>query len=126
MAGEPVDRILIVDDNADLRLTMKLLLESEGYRVELAANGREALQVQRERPARILVTDLFMPEADGLETIQRFRTDYPEMPIIVISGGGSAPAMKTDHLAVAKELGVCATLRKPFAPEALIALLRGL
>jgi CheY-like chemotaxis protein len=116
-------RVLVVDDNADMRLTARLLLESEGYVVEVAANGGEALRIQRERPAQILVTDLFMPDVDGLETVQRFRAEYPGVPIIVISGGGSKLPAKADHLAVARELGVH-TLRKPFPPQALIDALR--
>src|SRR4051812_27181181 len=106
-------RILVVDDNEDMRLTMKLLLEHEGYQVELAANGREALDVQRVRPARVLVTDLFMPDADGFETIERFRKEFPEVGIIAMSGGGSSPVLRTDHLPVANEIGAHATLRKP-------------
>ncbi|HEV7477971.1 MAG TPA: response regulator [Burkholderiales bacterium] len=109
----------MVDDNADMRLAAKLLLESEGYVVELAKNGGDALRIQRERPVQILVTDLFMPDVDGLETVQRFRAEYPDMPIIVISGGGSKLPAKADHLAVARELGVH-TLRKPFPPQALL------
>jgi CheY-like chemotaxis protein len=116
-------RVLVVDDNPDMRLSAKLLLESEGYVVQVARNGEEALRVQRERPSQILVTDLYMPEVDGLETVQRFRKAYPEMPIIVISGGGSKGAAKADHLSVARELGV-RTLRKPFDPQALIEALR--
>ena len=115
-------RVLVVDDNPDARLMVKLMLEIEGYRVQTAANGREALEVQRERPSQILITDLFMPEADGLETVMRFRADYPDMPVIVISGGGSRP-MKTDHLAVARELGV-RTIRKPFSTDELVQALR--
>src|SRR5262245_9738202 len=115
-------RVLVVDDNADTRLMVKLLLETEGYRVETAANGREALEVQRSRPSQILVTDLFMPEADGLETLQRFRTDWPDMPVIIMSGGGRL-SMKTDHLAVARELGV-RTLRKPVSAEQLLDALK--
>jgi len=116
-------RVLVVDDNADMRLAAKLLLESEGYVVELAKNGEEAMRVQRERPSQILVTDLFMPDVDGLETVLQFRAAYPGMPIIVISGGGSILYPKADHLAVARELGVL-TLRKPFEPKALIDALR--
>jgi len=116
-------RVLVVDDNADTRLTLQLLLEAEGYRVETAANGRQALAVQRERPSQILITDLFMPEADGLEILQRWRVEYPEMPVIVISGGGSRQGMKTDHLTVARELGA-RTLRKPFSGEELLEALR--
>ena len=117
-------RVLVVDDNADMRLTMKALLEHEGYEVELAANGREALDVQRARPARVLVTDLFMPDADGFETIQRFRKEFPEIRIIAMSGGGSSRAMRTDHLPVASEIGAHATLRKPFPVEKLLEVLR--
>jgi len=116
-------RVLVVDDNADLRLTTKLLLESEGYVVETAANGAEALRIQRERPSHILITDLFMPEVDGLETVQSFRAAYPAMPVIVISGGSSRGQDQADHLSVARELGAM-TLRKPVEPQALIEALR--
>jgi CheY-like chemotaxis protein len=116
-------RVLVVDDNADLRLTTKLLLESEGYVVETAANGAEALRIQRERPSHILLTDLFMPEVDGLELVQGFRAAYPAMPVIVVSGGSRLGNQQADHLSVARELGVY-TLRKPFDPQALIDALR--
>ena len=115
-------RVLVVDDNPDMCLAARLLLESEGYIVEVAKNGGEALRIQRERPTQILITDLFMPDVDGLETVQRFRADYPQMPIIVISGGG-ARTKADQHLAVARELGVH-TLRKPFEPQALIDAVR--
>lgn len=117
-------RILVVDDNEDMRLTMKLLLEQEGYEVELAANGREAIEVQRARPSRVLVTDLYMPDADGFETIERFRKEFPEIRIIAMSGGGSSPGLRTDHLPVASEIGAHATLRKPFPIEKLLEALR--
>lgn len=117
-------RVLVVDDNADMRLMARLLLEAEGYVVEVAKNGGEALRIQREHPSQILVTDLFMPDVDGLETVQRFRADYPGMPIIVISGGSSKLPAKADHLAVARELGVH-TLRKPFSAQELLDALRG-
>jgi two-component system chemotaxis response regulator CheY len=116
-------RVLVVDDNADLRLTTKLLLEAEGYVVETAANGAEALRIQRERPSHILITDLFMPEVDGLETVQSFHAAFPGMPVIVISGGSSRGQDQADHLSVARELGAM-TLRKPVEPQALIEALR--
>ena len=116
-------RVLVVDDNADMRLTTKLLLEAEGYVVEVAANGAEALRIQRERPTHILLTDLFMPEVDGLETVQTFRAAYPAMPVIVVSGGSSIGRQQADHLSVARELGAI-TLRKPVAPADLIAAIR--
>src|SRR5688572_6095826 len=116
-------RVLVVDDNADMRLTTKLLLEAEGYVVEVAANGAEALRIQRERPSHILLTDLFMPEVDGLETLQRFRAAYPAMPVIVVSGGSSVGRQQADHLSVARELGAV-TLRKPVEPSLLIEAIR--
>jgi CheY-like chemotaxis protein len=118
-------RVLVVDDNADMRLTTKLLLEAEGYVVEVAANGAEALDIQRNRPAHILLTDLFMPEVDGLETLQRFRATYPAMPVIVVSGGSSTGRQQADHLSVARELGAV-TLRKPVEPQALIEAIRNI
>ena len=121
-----VARILIVDDNADMRFTTKLLLEMEGYEVELAANGREAVEVQRARPAQVLLTDLFMPDADGFETIECFRKEFPGIRIIAMSGGGSSRALRTDHLPVASEIGAHATLRKPFRIEKLLEALRSL
>ena len=117
-------RVLVVDDNEDMRLTTKLILEMEGYEVEVAANGREALEVQRARPAQALLTDLFMPDADGFETIERFRKEFPGIRIVAMSGGGSSPAMRTDHLPVASEIGAHATLRKPFSVEKLLEALR--
>jgi CheY-like chemotaxis protein len=116
-------RVLVVDDNADMRLTTKLLLEAEGYVVEVAANGGEALRIQRERPSHVLITDLFMPEVDGLETLQRFRDAYPAMPVIVVSGGSSVGRQQADHLSVARELGAV-TLRKPVEPSRLIEAIR--
>ncbi|MGQ0546544.1 MAG: response regulator, partial [Betaproteobacteria bacterium] len=74
-------RLLIADDDADTREALRLLLEREGYEVETAADGARALAAQRSRPAQVLITDIFMPESDGLETIARFRRDYPGVKI---------------------------------------------
>src|SRR5262245_8388380 len=64
--------VLVVDDNEDVRLSMKLLLERAGYEVAVAPDGNRALDLQRELACQLLVTDIFMPEADGVETIERF------------------------------------------------------
>src|SRR5688572_33492191 len=79
-------RLLVVDDDADMRLTLKLALELAGYTVEVAANAREALEVQRREPAEVLITDIFMPDADGFEAIDSFRRDFPRTKIVVVSG----------------------------------------
>ena len=117
-------RLLVVDDDADMRLTLKLSLELAGYAVEVAANGREALEVQRMRPANVLITDIFMPDADGFEAIDSFRREFPGTRIVVVSGG--AQFSKRDYLPDAALIGVDATLQKPFEIDALLQTLQSL
>lgn len=117
-------RLLVVDDDADMRLALKLSLELAGYTVDVAANGREALEVQRSRPAEVLITDIFMPDADGFEAIDLFRREFPRTKIIVVSGG--AQFTKRDYLPDAELMGVDATLQKPFEMEILLRTLQSL
>ena len=114
----PKTRVLVIDDNPDIRDTLRWLLEGEGYIVAVAANGLEGLRLQRKEPADIVVTDIFMPEQDGIETLWKFRDEFPGVPIIVMSGGGAARG--TDYLVVARELGAKKALRKPLDPQELI------
>jgi DNA-binding NtrC family response regulator len=117
-------RVLVVDDDADMRLTLKLALELAGYTVNVAANGREALEVQRREPAQVLITDIFMPDSDGFEAIDAFRREFPGTKIVVVSGG--AQFTKRDYLPDAELMGVDATLQKPFDVDTLLALLNRL
>jgi CheY-like chemotaxis protein len=116
-------RVLVVDDNAEMRDSLRSLLEHAGYDVALARDGGEALRVQRERPAEVLLTDIFMPEREGLETIQAFRSGYPAIGIIAMSGEAQIRVVN-DYLTVARVAGADATLRKPFTAAALLAELR--
>ena len=115
-------RILVVDDNDDIRSMLELLLRREGFDVAAARDGEEALALFAERPADIVVTDLFMPERDGIETIVALRERYPEAKIIAMSGWQSQRG--PDYLAVAREIGALATLRKPFEPRELLRVVR--
>jgi CheY-like chemotaxis protein len=117
-------RILVVDDEADMRLTLKLSLELAGYAVDVAGNAREALEVQRRQPADVLITDIFMPDSDGFEAIDAFRREFPGTKIVVVSGG--AQFSKRDYLPDAELMGVDATLQKPFEVDMLLALLQRL
>ena len=117
-------RLLIVDDDADMRLSLKLALEMAGYTAELAADGREALAIQQQRPADVLITDIFMPDADGFEAIDSFRREFPGTRIVVVSGG--AQFTKRDYLPDAALIGVDATLQKPFEIETLLETLKAL
>jgi CheY-like chemotaxis protein len=114
-------KLLVVDDDADMRLTLKLALELAGYAVNVAANGREALETQRQEPADVLITDIFMPDADGFEAIDGFRKEFPRTKIVVVSGG--AQFSKRDYLPDAELIGVDATLQKPFDVDTLLGLL---
>jgi len=117
-------RVLVVDDDADMRLTLKLALEIAGYAVDVAANAREALELQRGRPADVLITDIFMPDADGFEAIDAFRHEFPRTRIIVVSGG--AQFTKRNYLPDAELIGVDATLQKPFDIDTLLSTLQSL
>ena len=117
-------RILVVDDDADFRAMLRSALQIAGYSVDVARNGRAAIAAQRHEPADILITDIFMPEADGFEAIGAFRKNFPSTKIIAMSGG--APVMKTNYLDAAGLIGVDAALQKPFDMDELLKLLRTL
>jgi CheY-like chemotaxis protein len=124
MSERQPKRLLVVDDDADMRLTLKLALEIAGYVVEVAANGREAVARQRESPCDVLITDIFMPDADGFEAIDAFRKQFPRTRIIVVSGG--AQFTKRDYLPDAQLIGADATLQKPFDVDVLLRTLQQL
>src|SRR5262245_21456655 len=105
-------RILILDDNADMLESMSLMLASGGYEAEASASAAEAMAIHSERPADVLITDIFMPGTDGLETIVQFRSRWPQLKIVAMSGGGAVS--RHDCLDVVTEIGADATIRKPF------------
>jgi CheY-like chemotaxis protein len=115
-------RILVVDDNADMRDSLQMLLQRLGYDSEGARDGQQAMEIQRRRPAQVLITDIFMPGKDGIETIEAFRREWPRIRIVAMSGGGMVATR--DYLEVAPEIGADAVLRKPFSLEALTEVLR--
>jgi CheY-like chemotaxis protein len=109
-------RVLVVDDSEGLREIMSIGLRARGYEVSQASDGRRALDLQREQPYEVIVTDLFMPEMDGIETIETLRQEFPATAIIAISGVPSKTG--ADFLEVAAKLGAHRVLRKPFTiPE---------
>ena len=109
-------RILVIDDEPDIRALLDEVLKSAGYEVILAANGREAVMRQRSSPADLLITDLYVPNLEGLEIIREFRSHFPEVVIIAMSGTTAALSM----LPVAQQLGALGILHKPFLPGELI------
>jgi CheY-like chemotaxis protein len=117
-------QILLVDDNNDFRDSMALILMKAGYRVAPAPNGRDALELYEENPADIVVTDLIMPDMEGLELIKELRARTPTAKIIAISGDGRF--RPDSYLEFAKRIGASAVLAKPFDPSKLITLIEQL
>lgn len=102
--------VLIIDDEESLRTMLKRMLEKDGYSVRVAKNGKEGLEVANECKPQLIITDILMPEMDGLATIMQIKNDLPDLKIIAMSGGGALPG---DYLMIAEGLGVYSTISKP-------------
>ena len=105
-------RVLIVDDDEQIRVLLQQMMEWAGFEVLVAENGKIAMQIQSRQPADLVITDLIMPEQEGLETISRLKKDYPGIKIIAISGGGRIGPEA--YLPAALELGADLVFSKPF------------
>jgi CheY-like chemotaxis protein len=109
--------ILLVEDHEPIRLLLRLALEGEGYGIVEAMNGRQGLAVYKERSPDLVITDIIMPEMNGLDMILHLTRAYSAVKIIAISG-------EAINLVVANQFGACATVRKPFDIAKLLALVR--
>ncbi len=115
-------RILIIDDEAPVRDLLRQMLEKEGYEVVEAREGDIGIRLFRENPADLIITDILMPEKEGIETILELRKVFPQVKIIAISGGGRMRNL--DVLPVAKAFGAVRTLAKPFERKELLEAVR--
>jgi CheY-like chemotaxis protein len=113
-------RILIIDDEPLVRYTLRQMLETEGHTVIEASNGVEGMALEGSAGIDLVISDIIMPDMEGIETIARFRAQRPDLPIIAISGGGRL--RRDAPLAYAKELGATYTLPKPFGRDKVIRL----
>jgi CheY-like chemotaxis protein len=115
-------RVLVVDDSDTTRELVARILRRDGHIVLQAANGREALRLLRTTRADLVLTDLFMPDMDGIELLRALAMQAPDLPVVVLSG---ADAMGPGSLlGAATMLGAAAALSKPVTPEALRAAVR--
>jgi len=114
--------ILVVDDDEQLREMLLQTLDLAGYRVTAACNGLEGMKMFRSGPADLVVTDLFMPEKDGLETIMELRKQFPGTRIIAISGGWRGGPH--EYLKTAMKLGASRAFTKPVEREVLLRAIR--
>ena len=111
-------RILLIEDEEISRYAVCQILENAGHEVTEAENGNEGIALQKAQPFDLIVTDIIMPEKEGVETIIELKRDYPTLPIIAISGGGRTRNL--DFLALAKQYGADDVLAKPFSEEELV------
>ena len=119
-----MSRILIIDDDDLIRQMLRAVLEREGYDVLDASDGREGLRVFMKNPVDLVVTDLVMPEKEGLEIIIELRRNFPDLKIIAISGGGTVGG--SQYLDVAGKLGADKIMGKPLKLREFIAIVKGL
>jgi len=111
-------RILIIDDEAMIRDLLVNILEREGYETITASGGKDGIKIYRENPADLIITDLLMPEKDGIETIMELRRDSQDVKIIAMSGGGKIDP--ETYLQIAKNMGAIETIAKPFDRKELL------
>ncbi|MHB8809867.1 MAG: response regulator [Desulfobulbaceae bacterium] len=117
-------RVLIIDDDEQIRVLLEQMMHWAGFEVMVAENGKVAMQLQRENPADLVITDLIMPEQEGLETISRLKKDYPGIKIIAISGGGRIGPEA--YLPAALELGADKVFSKPFDVQEIVDTVRAM
>jgi len=117
-------RVLVVDDESTMRQMLRQALERRGHTVDEAADGRQALQRLAEHQADLVITDLVMPEMEGIETIQAVRRKFPGIPIVAISGGGRLEP--ENYLSMAGQIGANRTFAKPFRLEEILTAVREL
>lgn len=110
--------ILIIEDDKQLRLMLRLHLEKRGFIVNECDNGNCGINFVKNNTVDLIITDIFMPEKDGMVTISEIKKLRPEIKVIAISGG--APGGNLDFLPVAKSIGADVTINKPFSIDELI------
>ena len=110
-------RILVIDDEPTALELIRRILVLAGYEVVLAANGKEGVELFHQNPCDLVITDMVMPVKDGLQTILDLRADFPKLPVVAISGGGTIS--KERYLAVAGYLDRVITIPKPFSIDAI-------
>lgn len=115
-------RILIIDDDEQIRVLLEQMMHWAGFEVMVAENGKVAMQLQNANPADLVITDLIMPEQEGLETISRLKREYRGIKIIAISGGGRIGPEA--YLPAALELGADKVFSKPFDVQEIVDAVR--
>ena len=112
-------RILVIDDDEDIRETVRRVLESRGHTVELASDGSLGIAALAQHAPDLVITDIFMPHQDGVETLLELRKAFPRLKVIAMSGGSGNGVINL--LEDMELLGADRTIPKPFTPKELMA-----
>ncbi len=113
-----MSKVLVIDDDLLVRETIVRILERKGYQTLMAADGRRGLSAFSSEQPDLVITDIIMPDKEGLETIREIRLERPDAKIIAISGGGRIANL--DFLEFAGKFGACEVMAKPFDPADLL------
>ena len=117
-----MERILVIDDEMQIRSMLRLMLERAGFEVLEAQDGAEGIDMYRENPTDLIITDLIMPNKDGIGMIIALKKEFPDAKIIAMSGGGlNRPE---GYLMGAQKLGAARTLTKPIDREEMLRAIR--
>lgn len=119
-----MDSVLIIEDDNFVQQMLKQTFERAGYEVATASNGRIGLQLFQYKPFDVVITDLIMPDMEGIETIAHLRKNKADVKVIAISGGGRNNP--DDYLHLAKKLGAARTFAKPVDRDELLKAVKDL
>src|ERR1043165_1085979 len=111
--------ILIVDDEQSYRQLLTLVFEEEGYNSRTAMNGRQALKLLEDEPAQVVISDVKMPDMDGIELLRALRETQPDVGVVLMTGVASVATARE-----AFKLGADDFIQKPFAVEELNLIVR--
>ncbi|MBA3013774.1 MAG: response regulator [Proteobacteria bacterium] len=111
-------RILVIDDDPWVLKIFRQILEDDGHVVSTASNGQEGLDLFRQNPTELIITDMVMPVKDGLKLIMELEKEFPNVPAIAISGGGVIEPER--YLTLAESIGTRKTLIKPVSKQDLL------
>ncbi|MFO7933693.1 MAG: response regulator [Bacteroidales bacterium] len=113
-----MQKILIIDDEPHILMMLKKMMEKAGYDIDLASNGHEGMKLFQKSPSDLVITDIIMPEKEGLETIREMKRIQPELKIIAMSGGGKISA--ENYLETASIFGANRVIQKPFTQKEMV------
>jgi CheY-like chemotaxis protein len=119
-----MSRVLVIDDDVPTRRMLRQALERAGYEVIEAHEGLEGVRHCQEAHVDVVITDILMPDKEGLETIRELRQNFPALKIIAISGGGHQGTL--NFLEVATRFGAQSTLQKPFSLRQILETIQAL